>query len=224
MAYSTVASSSNGNSYSTNNSTDENVLTVSQEKEFLLKTIFNGNENMFNFINCTYSKIYDNNDTFIPLTSVIYTPNKRFFEKSKFFKQINNNNKSLAWLKKHNILVLIYGITSVLDSTLQTQEVYNDSMLIMDISTTNGCINAPQACVPTIFKNEHTVTNTNDDMINLIRFENSPFNYRLNQINERIKNHYATNYTPINVLVFNDLNSDYYIDRFMKNTINVSLT
>ena len=118
------------------------------------------------------------------MTSVIYSPNRKFFEQSKFYKQINNN-KILTWLKKHNILVLIYGITSNLDYSVQSQETYTDSMLLMDIIQTNGSVtNNYHSCVPTVFKNEYNIPDTNYDMMNLIRFENSAFNYRLNTIKQ----------------------------------------
>lgn len=199
-----------------------NVITVADEKEFLINSIFHGDLISYKKFNSMYM-IYQSNDALIPLTSIIYTPNRRFFENSKFFKQINNS-KSLAWLKKHNILVLVYGMTAIMDYTLQSQETFNNSMLISDISQTNGCIDMPQDCIPNIFSGDNDSPNSNNDMINLLRFENSPFNYRLNTINNRIKNIYVSNYDPINVLLFNDLNSDRCIDKFIKNTININLS
>lgn len=209
MAYSTIA-----------DSTSENVLTVLNEKEFLINEIFNGDITKFNSVNNNFSKIYENSDSLIPLTSIIYTPNRKFFEKSKFYKQINNN-KILNWLKKHNILVLIYGITSNLDYSVQSRDNYSDSMLLMDIIQTNG--NLSNRSVPSIFENEYNIPDTNYDMINLIRFENSAFNYRLNTINDRIKNVYSSNFSKINYLIFTDLNNEFFISNFMKNTINTLL-
>lgn len=222
MAYNTVASST---STSTAVTVPPDVITVLHEKDFLLKRVFHGDTLAFEQSN-TYAKIYEgeHNEALIPLTSVIYTPNRRFFENSKFYKLITNSNKVLAWLKKHNILVLVYGITATLDYNLQTQKTYGDSFLLMDIAETSGCLGAPQMCIPTVFKSEHDAPTTNEDLINLMRFEDSPFNFRLAAIQDRIKNVYTGNFSPINCLLFNDLNNNVLISKFMQNTINVSLT
>lgn len=244
MAYNTVTSTNS--SASTRNVVTENVLTVRQEKDFLKNEIFNGNTEIFLKTN-TFMNIYDDGDTetSIPLTSVIYTPNRRFFENSRFYKQIPNNNKILHWLKKHNVLVLIYGITSSLDNLMHIPKMQNDSLLLMDnlqnislpsnysVTTTtvlgsgpphnimysNGSVNTTTGTTTTT-----TTTTTNEDIINLMRFENSPFNHRLNMVREHIINNYSCNFSPINYLVFTDLNNETCITKFMHNTINITLT
>lgn len=214
MAYATVAVDN------TPAATD-NVLTVFQEKEFVINEFFNGNHTSFNTVNNSFSQIYENTDALIPLTSVIYTPNKKFFENSKFYKQINNN-KILAWLKKHNILVLIYGITSNLDHhQTMTHEDYGHT--IMNGNGGSSIFNPNIQNISNIFKSEHNILDTNYDTINLIRFENSGFNYRLNTINERVNSVYSSNFSTINRLIFSDLNNDFCISKFMKNTININL-
>ncbi|WBR61490.1 hypothetical protein [Drosophila suzukii associated hytrosavirus 1] len=220
MAYNTVASTSNSSAAPP----PADVITVLQEKDFVLQRLFHNDKDAFEQSNI-YANIYEgeHNDALVPLTSIVYTPNRRFFENSKFYRQITNN-KTQSWLKKHNILVLVYGITSKMDYNLQTQKTYNDSLLIMDIIETSGCITSPRMCIPTAFKAEEDVPTQNEEMVNLLRFEDSPFNYRLNAIKDRIKNVYACNFSPINYLVFNDLNDDVCINKFIKNTINVSLT
>lgn len=180
-----------------------------------------GDADDFARVNNTYAQVYDN-DSLIPLTSVIYTPNRRYFEQSTFYKQINSN-KILAWLKKHNVVVLVYGVTAYLDQNLHTQDIYSDSRIIADIQQTSGCITTPLTCMPTIFRDDINTTQTGDDMINLIRFENSSFNYRLNAIRDRIKSVHVANYTGINYLVFGDLNEESCISKFLKSTINVNL-
>lgn len=202
----------------------ENVITIHQEKDFLLKSIFNGDVESFTSAN-TFCNLYDNsNDMLIPLTSVIYTPNKRFFEKSKFFMREINNKNTLNWLKKRNILVLVYGITSKLDFNFQSQEMYNDSRTLMDIVQGGGRPTTLYTSRPKALNNDDfDFTNTNEDMINLLRFENSPFNHRLNIINNRIKNVYSCNFTSINYLLFNDLNNENCINKFINNTININL-
>lgn len=228
MAYNTVAISSSGNTFVA----PPNVITIRFEKDFLLNTLFFGDTDAFASSN-TYCQIYeDENEPMIPLTSVIYTPNKRFFENSKFYKQMLNNKTVHTWLKKHNILVLVYGITSILDYSFQSRETYNESMIIMDIIKTSGCLTSPYRCIPAIFSNHHNNNNNdddesnsiNEDLINLMRFENCPFNFRLNTIKDRIKNIYSYNFSPINYLIFNDLNNNESINNFMKNTINISLS
>lgn len=256
MAYNTVTST-NSSSASTRSVVTENVLTVRQEKDFLKNEIFNGNTEIFLKTN-TFMNIYDDGDTetSIPLTSVIYTPNRRFFENSRFYKQIPNNNKILHWLKKHNVLVLIYGITSSLDNLMHIPKMPNDSMLLMDnmqnislpsnysVTTTTVLGNGPPHNI--MYSNGSvntttttgintgtigggaaaitTTTTTNEDIINLMRFENSPFNHRLNMVREHILNNYSCNFSPINYLVFTDLNNETCITKFMHNTINITLT
>lgn len=210
MAYNTVPSTSGADNQMTSSAPD--VITIMHEKEFALKILFNNVSAQFNKAN-VYYKIYEDNGDQIPLTSVIYVPNKIFFEKSKFFKKIGNV-KTEAFLKKHNIFVIVYGITSHLDHNLKTYHTYSDTMLVKDIIQTSGCL-APYTTTDT--------SNIDEDMDNLMRFENSPFNYRLNAIHDRIKNVYRCNYTPINYLIFNDLNNDTFISNFMKNTINITL-
>lgn len=207
-----------------------NVITVLQEKQFIRTTIFAGDVEQFHKSNIYFRQREetDATDKLLPLTSVIYTPNKRFLEKSKFFRDICNGigSKFEIWLQKNNVLVLVYGVTSILDHHLNAQQnVYNDSFLIMDIAETNGCLSSSHVYIPHVFKNDDTLTTTSphDDMITLIRFENSPFNHRLNSIKERIQSLYHCNYLPINYLLFNDLNNEDCIHRFKKNTINVSL-
>lgn len=245
MAYNTVTST-NSNA-STRNVVTENVLTVRQEKDFLRNEIFNGNTEIFLKTN-TFMNIYDDGDTetSIPLTSVIYTPNRRFFENSRFYKQIPNNNKILHWLKKHNVLVLIYGITSSLDNLMHIPKMQNDSLLLMDnlqnislpsnysVTTTTVLGNGPPHNIMYSNGSVNTTTGTataatattttNEDIINLMRFENSPFNHRLNIVREHIINNYSCNFSPINYLVFTDLNNETCITKFMQNTINITLT
>lgn len=223
MAYSTVTASSNSVPLAAaTSSTPANVITVQQEKDFVLQHLFKADTHTFRAVNQLLN-IYEENDAAIPLTSVIYTPNRRFFENSKFYKNITNSNKLMAWLKKRNIIVLVYDVTANLDNSLHTQNAYADAALIVDIMQTSGCLPSFQSCIPTIFKPEHDVVTNNEDMINLLRFENSSFNYRLQAIRDRIHNVYSYNFSAINYLVFNDLNSDTCIQRFLKNTINVAL-
>lgn len=204
------------------------VITIGQEKEFVKRDIFSGCRETFLKIN-TIMNIYGEDDgtldNSIPLTSVIYTPNQRFFENSKIYKQyIQNNSKLRSWLKKHNILVFVYGSTAYLDNSLRTQKTYNEASMLLDIIETSGCLASAYTCIPTVFKNDHYSASHNEDMINLIRFENSPFNHRLQTIRDRIRNVYMGNFTTINYLVFNDLNDEVAISRFMRHTINISLT
>lgn len=219
MAYNTVTSATNTASQTT--PPPVNVITILQEKEFALKQLFKGDTDSFNFVN-TLMNIYEDNDSSIPLTSIIYTPNRRFFENSKFFKNITAN-KTLGWLKKHNVLVIVYDVTANLDNTLHSQNTYSDASLIMDIIQTSACLSSFQSCIPTIFKNENDTLANNEEMINLMRFEASPFNHRLSAIRDRLKNVYSYNFTNVNCLVFNDLNNDVCISKFLKNTININL-
>lgn len=211
---STSADKSIGPSSTSSIPTD--VITIGHEKEFILRELFSGND--VNFRNANpYIKIYEDvHDSLVPLTSIIYTPNKNFFEKSKFFRQINNKNV-MAFLKKNNILVVVYGISSMLD----TNNTYKDFVIESDTILTNqGGISSNQICIADIFGED---LDTDDDNINLIRFEKSPFNHKTIAINERIKNLYSCNFSKINYLIFNDLNNDVCINRFLNNLINISL-
>lgn len=221
MAYNTVTSATSTASQTPPPPPPANVITIRQEKEFALKQLFKGDTDTFNFVN-TLMNIYEDNDVSIPLTSIIYTPNRRFFENSKFVKNITTN-KTLGWLKKHNVLVIVYDVTANLDNTLHSQNTYNDASLIMDIIQTSACVSSFQSCIPTIFKNENDTLANNEEMINLMRFEESPFNYRLAAIRDRTKNVYSYNFTKVNFLVNNDINNDVCISKFLKNTININL-
>lgn len=219
MAYSTADEIQNLSSLPPLNA---EVITIEQEKEFVKNACLSGNKLVFEQIN-TYANIYTDTtgDSCIPLTSVIYTPNIQFLEKSVFFKQINNNTQTL-WLKKRNILVLVYGITAMLDT--HSQQNYNHSPFVLDQMQVNGgCITTPFACIPTMFKNDTSMYTSNEDIINLIRFENSPYNNRLFRIRDRIQNVYAYNFSPINYLVFHDLNNIDSVNKFLKNTININM-
>lgn len=223
MAYNTVTGVSQQTTPQLTNDQEKHIITIKKEKDFLLNNIFYNDVKNFEAVN-TYCNIYNNglDDEFIPLTSVIYTPNKRFFEKSIFFNLINNA-AVLPWLRKRNILVLVYGLTSQLDNSIKSQDTYNESILINNIMHTNGCIVSPHISIPTIFKSESDVPSATEDMVNLLRFEDSSFNFRLNTINDRIRNVYGCNFTSINYLIFHDLNNNNCISKFMKNIINVSL-
>lgn len=208
MSFNTVPSSSS------QNPTD--VITIGNEKEFVIRELFSGNVENFIKYNPFITIYEDSQDTMIPLTSIIYTPNKSFFEKSNFFRQIATKN-IMTFLKKNNILVIIYGITCMLD----TNNTYKDSIIESDTILTNkGCIASNQICIPDIFIED---INIDDDNINLTRFENSSFNHKIATINERIKNLYGCNFSKINYLIFNDLNNDACINKFLKNVINISL-
>lgn len=229
MAYSTVPSTSNGLSNAVVQ-TPNNVITVAKEKQFVRDDIFFGDTVNYKKSNI-YENIYDTdiNDSYIPLTSVIYTPSKVFFESSKFFKRIPKNSRINVWMRKHNILVLVFGLSSHLDCNMleasNTTGLNDDeaSMLFdvmkssMSLSTISRTHNLDT------FKDDITSYDTKDSINNLLKFENSPFNYRLNTINERINVHYKCNFAAINHLVFNQLNDELLIIKFMKNTININL-
>lgn len=218
MAYATIA----GTTASEPSMSPKNVITVSQEKDFVISQLFKGNVDKFYTVN-TLMTIYDDNDASIPLTSVIYTPTRKYFENSKLFKQISTTN-TLNWLKKRNIIVLVYDVTSYLDVTLETQNLYNDASLIDDIMQTSGCLTSIQSCIPNIFKKDQDIPSNNENLINLFRYEASPFNYRLNTIRDRKKNVYSCNFTIVNNLIFDELNNDKCIQKFLQNTINIKLS
>lgn len=218
MAYNTIEPLAN-----TNITAD--IITVADEKNFLLKDIFYNDLNKYNSSNI-YFRIYDDiqNESQIPLTSVIYTPSRWYFENSKFYKNINNT-KVLQWLRKRNTLVLIYGITSQLDYNNQEHKL-SENLIYNDLIETSGCGFTTSAhhqttsSISTLFDMQQ---DDNNDILTLYRFENSPFNFRLNLIKSRVCNIYSCNYTPINYLIFNDLNSNECFTKFMNNTINISL-
>lgn len=211
MAYSTVA----------NVVAPPDVITIAQEKEFVRTQLFIGDEDNFRQAN-VFINIFDDigDPTAIPLTSVIYTPNRRFFESSKLFYSIGgNSNKLLPWLKKHNILVIIYGETSLLDNSLQAPRAFSDTMLLRDVIETSGCTSS---IYTSCLQSSSSAVTTNEDFIQLLRLEASPDEFRLQAINDRINNVYSFNFSPINYLVFNDLNNDKSISKFLKNTMNIS--
>lgn len=217
MAFSTSTRTVNNTEIPNNLPPD--VITIAHEKEFAVREFFSNNIEKFNKHN-PYVKIYDEgNEASIPLTSVVYTPNKMFFERSKFYRQFDAN-KCMAFLKKNNIYVIVYGQTSVLD-TINTGP-FTESSIPETIDL--DCFSSSRTCISSIFQDEMEFnTYTNDEFVNMIRFENSPFNQRIVSINERIKNLYSCNFTNINYLVFNDLNNDKCVKKFLKNIINVSL-
>lgn len=232
MAYSTVASTSSAAATAAS-VIPSDVLTLAQEKEFVRTCLFIGDEDNYRLVN-VFMNVFDGDDKTIPLTSVIYTPNRRFFENSKFFHSIGasggNNNKLMNWLKKHNILVIVYGESSLLDNSLHAPKAFTDSMLLQDVVQTSGLVSSSSMYMATTSSpaaggsnpTPQKITN-NEDFMQLMRLESSPDEFRLQAINERVSNVYSFNFSPINYLIFNDLNNDNCIVRFMKNTINVSL-